>query len=273
MPFEAALQKKRFIEEPEPQAEVEGSFCEWPCNPPIGQLTLEHRDEPGETEKLYALLQRRFGLSKEDVFKKFHKRGKVWSEAEMLRLALLSLDGRTNEEIAEAFDDVRDPEFFASSILIASMKYQYLSPLAKHVSEVNKRKTRQWHALLFPENPRTEHLLLEIEKALALSRQEIFNYGSRLPTSRGLYAIDNAIRILHYKIVYGFTDKLCAERARVFIEKDRHEQCVLENHVAILSSRLLSGKAKAAFRSVRGYKKQKQRNAEVVIPLFREGTA
>ena len=117
---------------PEPGPRV--PRAEWPPNPKIGELsveTLETRGEDGKEDigALYELVWKIYGLRKEDIFKTAPS-GRVWTESILLKIAVLSLEGWTNEKLA-AFVNKERPtaeneeqkSFSGADVAVAKTKY------------------------------------------------------------------------------------------------------------------------------------------------------
>ena len=134
------------------------------------------------------------------------------------------------------------------------------------LSKTVKDRSRKWHAILFPENPDIETKIQKIEETLGMPRTEIFNYQGKLPGSMGLYALENAVTILHARIVDKMNSKNSAKSVGQFVKKGGTVEPVKKSDISVLCTYLLSQKAQDAWRGLgTNYRKSRiNRNGNTV---------
>lgn len=239
---------------------MNGVTAEESCGlyPPIGQLKPHHLKAPfdaplGATEYLYEIIERRYGIRKEEIFQKMPSRcSSHWSEVVLLKVAILCMEGWTNERIAQAFDDESGPDSIVSNESIRTHKCKYLTGTVRAIADRNKSVATS-NSILRPESRETESKIKAIEHYFGLERTEIFS-EEILSLNRlgGIYQPDWSISIVYDRVIRGMSarevdDKVVSSTVGRDVIKD-------SNRVAVLFCRLLTKKAKEIYRQKKGWK-------------------
>ncbi len=252
-------------------------YADWPPTPPIGQLPVEAlkpcKDDGTPLEgkellnDLYALLLRRWALTKADVFNenawmitgKLHPNQKV-PEEWFVQLVILTLEGKGPNEISRVFgvDLLTDEELEMNGDytgpdpnLISQFKKGKLSPLAKEIGTYVQRTGKKLQLLAFPEidpetgkETRTSMMIEEMRKKLGLQhRIQLFNVASDLlphKNGEGFYDYDTAIEILYASIIKGKSDPDIERNIVSASSKSYKPGARIGNNVAQLRHNLLS---------------------------------
>ncbi len=236
----------------------------YPPKPLLGTIKPKdiHLFENGEQvfgqkyiSHLYDLIQRRYGILPEDLFKVDPKRREVddvriYDEEFLLELVIYIMDGIPYAKIAEAktggafyFDAKLYPNLSGETIRV--YVHRYFTPIVTMTAERVGRASKL-QAFLYPESKKTEEYLREILDILKLGIFELLDCDSRsLPgyyhalksdKLESMYNVDTFVDFLHLFVVAG--------RSPVEILKIKRNTGITSNEISVAFSKILTTEAK-----------------------------
>ena len=240
---------------------------------PVGQIPLAQIAEAKE-ESLAALIATRgltFGELLTDACRNHTEAaGKnCWPLEDRLRLAVMYVDGRSMEEIAEVLSATRKMRGVGSAVKATTVKVQVSKWMTEYAGEISEsaRLYRRWHAIMAPEESGIEEELKVLEDdVFHLPRHLIFHTvdqglqgsGRPLPSAGKLKGniplthVKVAVRLLYMKYkLHASGEELAAQAYSMLgtpMEADTIEKFTL---------RLLTKRAKEAVGIRQGLPKTK----------------
>lgn len=174
--------------------------------PAIGQIspeTVVNADEVELRSMLDALLTRygltlESALSPEGLAELSGTKNNVWSGGDSLRIAVLYLDGKSNDEIAQAIDRSRERRKRGAPVEAHSIGGRIGAWFTENVKETRTkgkkgtasslsqtiRDYRKWHALMEPTSASVAEDLRALKEKFGLGPAQIFHPPSAIVESR-----------------------------------------------------------------------------------------